>query len=57
MTDSRPPETDRPTDPWSDNLGRAGARAGQLLLIAAVAAGAVWLLLRVRVWWSRCWWR
>ena len=49
MTDFRPPETDRPTDPWSDNLGRAGARAGQLLLIAAVAAGAVWLLLRVRV--------
>lgn len=36
-------------NPWSDGLGRAGARAGQLLLIAAVVVGAVWLLLRVRV--------
>lgn len=40
---------DRSQDPWSDNLGRAGARAGQLLLIAAVVVGVVWMLLRVRV--------
>lgn len=36
-------------NPWSDSLGRAGARAGQLLLIATVVVGVVWLLLRVRV--------
>lgn len=34
---------------WSDALGRAGSRAAQLLLIAAVLAGLVWLLLRVSV--------
>ena len=49
MTASPPTSTDQPSNPWSDNLGRAGARAGQLLLIAAVMAGVVWLLLRVRV--------
>jgi len=36
-------------NPWSDPLGRAGARAGQTLLIAAVAVGLIWLLLRVSV--------
>lgn len=35
--------------PWSDPLARAGARAGQMLMIAAVAVGAVWLLQRVMV--------
>ena len=49
ITASPPTSTDQPPNPWSDNLGRAGARAGQLLLIAAVMAGVVWLLLRVRV--------
>lgn len=38
-----------PTNPWADGLGRAGARAGQMLLIAAVVVGVVWLLLRVKV--------
>lgn len=32
---------------WSDPLGRAGARAAQLLLVAAVVVGLIWLLLRV----------
>ena len=37
-----------PTDsPWSDAVGRAASRCGQILLIAAVATGVVWLLLRV----------
>ncbi|NMA75820.1 MAG: AI-2E family transporter [Actinomycetales bacterium] len=49
MTAPPPSDTDRPSSPWADNLGRAGARAAQLLLIAAVMAGAVWLLLRVQV--------
>ncbi|MDN5598950.1 MAG: AI-2E family transporter [Brachybacterium sp.] len=49
MTASPPTSTDRPPTPWTDNLGRAGARAGQLLLIAAVMVGVVWLLLRVQV--------
>jgi predicted PurR-regulated permease PerM len=35
--------------PWSDTLGRAGSRAAQTLLIAAVAVGLVWILLRVKV--------
>lgn len=35
--------------PWSDPLGRAGARAGQTLMIAAVAVGVLWLLFRVSV--------
>lgn len=35
--------------PWSDALGRAGARAGQTLLVAAVAVGIIWVLLRVSV--------
>ncbi len=33
---------------WRDALGRAGTRAAQLLLIAAVAIGVFWLLLRVQ---------
>ena len=51
MTTTPPPTgTDpQPSNPWTDNLGRAGARAGQLLLIAAVMVGVVWLLLRVQV--------
>ena len=49
MTASPPPDRGRPPSPWTDDLGRAGARAGQLLLIAAVLVGVVWLLLRVRV--------
>ncbi|MBB5750435.1 AI-2E family transporter [Micrococcus sp. TA1] len=39
----------RPPGPWSDGMGRAGARAGQTLLIAAVVVGVLWLLLRVSV--------
>ncbi|WP_336704782.1 AI-2E family transporter [Micrococcus terreus] len=35
--------------PWRDALGKTGARAAQLLLIAAVAAVLIWLLLRVKV--------
>ncbi|MFI7581875.1 AI-2E family transporter [Kocuria kalidii] len=33
--------------PWSDGLGRAGSRAAQTLLVAAVVAGVLWVLLRV----------
>lgn len=35
--------------PWSDTLGQTASRCAQLLLIAAVSAGVVWLLLRVYV--------
>lgn len=35
--------------PWRDPFGRAGARAGQLLMIGAVVAGSIWLLLRISV--------
>ncbi|MDI3330568.1 MAG: AI-2E family transporter [Micrococcus sp.] len=35
--------------PWADSLGRAGSRSAQILLIAAVVAGLVWVLLRVSV--------
>jgi putative heme transporter len=35
--------------PWADGLGRAGSRAAQTLLIAAVAVAVVWVLLRVQV--------
>ena len=35
--------------PWSDSMGRAASRCAQLLLIAAVSVGVVWLLLRVYV--------
>lgn len=35
--------------PWTDGLGKAGARAAQLLLIAAIIVGVVWLLLRIKV--------
>lgn len=35
--------------PWSDSLGRAGSRAAQIVLIAAVVAGLLWVLLRVKV--------
>ncbi|WP_422116644.1 AI-2E family transporter [Brachybacterium sp. UNK5269] len=41
------PAPSRPPGPWSDSLGVAGARAGQLLLIGAVVGVVVWLLLRV----------
>ncbi|MFI7580122.1 AI-2E family transporter [Kocuria kalidii] len=37
----------RALGPWSDPLGRAGSRAAQLLLVAAVLVGLVWILLRV----------
>lgn len=54
-TVEHPPET-RPArprseqaGPWSDGLGRAGARAGQTLLIAAVAVGLIVIMLRVSV--------
>lgn len=49
MSPSHRADSGQAQNPWSDNLGRAGSRAGQLLLIAAVVAGVVWLLLRVRV--------
>lgn len=39
----------RQAGPWSDALGKVGARAGQTLLIAAVAVGIIWILLRVTV--------
>lgn len=39
----------RQAGPWSDALGRAGARAGQTLLIAAVAVGLITIMLRVSV--------
>ena len=35
--------------PWADPVGRAGSRAAQTLLFAAVAVGLVWVLLRVKV--------
>ena len=35
--------------PWHDALGKTGARAAQLLLIAAVVTGLVWLLMQVKV--------
>lgn len=34
---------------WSDVMGRIGSRAAQALLIAAVAAGTIWLLLQISV--------
>jgi putative heme transporter len=33
--------------PWSDPLGRAGSRSAQVLLVAAVLVGLMWILLRV----------
>ena len=41
------PARQGPRASWSDGLGRAGSRCAQLLLIAAVIAGLVWLLSRV----------
>ncbi|MFI7483770.1 AI-2E family transporter [Kocuria sp. M1R5S2] len=35
--------------PWSDTLGRAGSRAAQSLLVAAVVVGLIWILLRVKI--------
>ncbi|GAA3665846.1 AI-2E family transporter [Arthrobacter ginkgonis] len=35
--------------PWADAFGRAGSRTGQTILIALGAAGAIWLLLQVKV--------
>lgn len=36
-----------PAGPWRDPLGRAGSRAAQILLLAAVAAVTVWILVRI----------
>ncbi|MDN5899755.1 MAG: AI-2E family transporter, partial [Brachybacterium sp.] len=46
-----PPSTGspEPSGAWTGPLGRAGARAAQILLIAAVVVGAAWLLRRVMV--------
>ena len=35
--------------PWADTLGRVGSRAGQVVLIAAVAVGLLWVLFQVKV--------
>ena len=35
--------------PWADAMGRAGSRAAQTLLLAAVTVGAVWVLVQVQV--------
>lgn len=35
--------------PWADSLGRAGSRAAQALLVAAVVVGLIWILLQVKV--------
>lgn len=35
--------------PWADGMGRAGSRAAQTLLIAAVTVAVVWVLLQVQV--------
>ena len=35
--------------PWADSLGRAGSRAAQTLLVAAVVVGVIWVLLQVKV--------
>ena len=35
--------------PWADALGRAGSRAGQIVLIAAVLVGLLWILFQVKV--------
>ena len=35
--------------PWSDSLGRAGSRAAQIVLVAAVVVGLLWVLFRVKV--------
>lgn len=34
---------------WTDSLGRVSTRCGQLLLIAAVVGGLLWLLMRVGI--------
>ena len=34
---------------WADGLGRAGSRAAQILLVAAVGAGLAWVLVQVKV--------
>ncbi|MEV4901944.1 AI-2E family transporter [Citricoccus sp. NPDC055426] len=47
--DRRQTGQNRQAGPWSDALGRAGARAGQTLLIAAVAVGVIVIMLRVSV--------
>ncbi|GAA1758238.1 AI-2E family transporter [Kocuria aegyptia] len=35
--------------PWADSLGRAGSRAAQTLLVAAVVVGLIWVFLQVKV--------
>jgi putative heme transporter len=37
----------KPAALWSDTVGRAATRSAQILLVAAVFAGTMWLLLRV----------
>lgn len=49
---SRPGENTVPdgaSEVWSDALGRAASRSGQILLVSAVFLGAMWLLVRVSV--------
>ncbi|MCS5480294.1 AI-2E family transporter [Corynebacterium sp. YIM 101645] len=42
-------ETTKPAALWSDTVGRAATRSAQILLVAAVFAGTVWLLVEVSV--------
>ncbi|MFC9350629.1 AI-2E family transporter [Arthrobacter sp. NPDC057013] len=46
---ARPPEHKPARELWSDNLGRAGIRCGQILLVLAVAAVSIYGLLQVRL--------
>lgn len=39
----------QPGGAWSDGMGRVASRAAQTLLVAAVAVGVLWLLLRIKV--------
>lgn len=48
-TPRQSPGCEQSPSPWTDTLGKAGSRAAQILLIAAVVVGVVWLLLRVTV--------
>ncbi|AGF71188.1 AI-2E family transporter [Corynebacterium halotolerans] len=58
MTPPNGPQQDSPSAgketvpvaaPWSDTLGQTASRCAQILLVAAVFVGVVWLLLRVSV--------
>lgn len=44
-----PPNQSASNFPWSGPLGRAGAKSGQILLIALVVAGALWVLQQLSV--------